>query len=182
MRQKGIQVRNRLSYGLAIAAAGLVGLAAFPVFSQDVQEGGPVETDFAPYALGRASEEITSKLEKPWRTDTVTITVNGLVENYGQMEYKVTMEEGDMLLYSWTASDDIYYEMHGHPLYEDGTYGDAMLYRDEMGNQSHGFVRAPLQGIHGWYFVNDSFDMPIEIELTLAGTYELEPGIIGQSR
>lgn len=182
MRQKGIQVRNRLSYGLAIAAAGLVGLAAFPVFSQDVQEGGPVETDFAPYALGRASEEITSKLEKPWRTDTVTITVNGLVENYGQMEYKVTMEEGDMLLYSWTASDDIYYEMHGHPLYEDGTYGDAMLYRDEMGNQSYGFVRAPLQGIHGWYFVNDSFDTPIEIELTLAGTYELEPGIIGQSR
>ncbi|WMT91024.1 hypothetical protein [Pelagibacterium sp. H642] len=179
MKHSTIPARG--SFFAALAAAGLIGLAALPALSQ-VQEGGPMETDFAPYALGRAAENIASDLETPWRTDTVTITVNGLVENYGQMEYKVSMEEGDVLLYSWTASEDIYYEMHGHPLNDDGTYGDAMLYRDEEGSASHGFVRAPLQGIHGWYFVNDSFDTPIEIELTLAGTYELEPGVIEMSR
>jgi len=117
--------------------------------------------------------------ERPWRTDTVTIRAGGLIENYGQMEYKVTMEKDDILLYSWTASDDLYYEFHGHPLNPDGSYGDAILYRHEEGRESHGFIRAPLDGIHGWYFINNLFDQPIEIELTLAGTYTLEPGVIG---
>lgn len=166
---------------LLIPSAALAALAVAAT-AQEVQESGPIETDFAPYALGQAGEDIAVSFEEPWRTDTITITVDGLVENYGQMEYKVTMEEGDVLLYSWTASDDIYYEFHGHPLNPDGTYGDAMLYRDEEGTESHGLVRAPLDGIHGWYFINNSFDTPIEIELTLAGTYELEPGVIGQEQ
>ncbi|AEQ50182.1 hypothetical protein [Pelagibacterium halotolerans] len=173
---------NRLPQVAAIMGGAIIAVAAVPVASQGITGTDPVETDFAPYALGRANEDVAAHFDAPWRTDTIRLTVGGMIQNYGQMEYKVTMDEGDVLLYTWTASDDIYYEFHGHPLSPDGTYGDAMLYRDEDGSQSHGFVRAPLQGIHGWYFVNDSFDAPVEIELTLAGTYDLEPGIIGASR
>src|SRR5690606_15163092 len=78
-------------------------------------------------------------------------------------------------LYSWRSSAPLYYEFHGHTLNPDGSFGEAMLYRFEEGEASHGVVHAPLEGLHGWFFLNRTFDTPIEVELTLAGTYRLEP-------
>ena len=87
-----------------IAAMALIGAFMAPVAGQERDAPVAIETEFAPYALGQAGEEVTLSFERPWRTDTVTIRAGGLIENYGQMEYKVTMEKEDILLYSWTAS------------------------------------------------------------------------------
>ena len=168
-----------------LLAAGLVIAAVLPVNSQDISFGEPVETDYAPYLLGRAGEDIARTFDTQTgpqgaatRTDTIVFEVGGLVDNYGQAEYKVTMKEGETLHYSWRASDDIDYEFHGHYMIDQETPGDAVLYRDEAGAESHGTITAPLDGWHGWYFVNDSFDTPVEIELTLWGDYELTPGVL----
>lgn len=167
---------NRIYAILPATALSLwFGLVPNQIVAQETQT-----EPLAPYALGQADQEVTTTLQERWRTDTITFTVNGLVENYGQIEYKIAMEEGDTLLYSWTASAPLYYEFHGHTLNADGSFGEAMLYRHEEGQASHGVVRAPLEGLHGWYFLNRSYDTPIEVELTLAGTYELEPGLIWQ--
>lgn len=53
-----------------------------------------------------------------------------------------------------------------------------MNYVKGEGEQSSGTLTAPLEGIHGWYFANPQFE-PVTVELTLAGFYRLEPGIIG---
>lgn len=177
---------NRLHAGLGVVLAiGLAASAVYPVNSQDISFGDPIETDYAPYALGRAGADIAQSFDgptepegEPAKTETIVFSVGGLVENYGQAEYKVTMEPGSTLHYSWRASDDIYYEFHGHTMIDADTPGDAVLYRDEPGSESHGSITAALDGWHGWYFVNDSFDEPVEIELTLWGDYELTPGLI----
>ena len=159
---------------LAAAVILLCGIAPAQITAQEEPE------PLALYTLGRAAEGVSTPLDEGWRTDTVTFTIDGLVENYDQMEYKIAMEEGDTLLYSWTASAPLYYEFHGHTLNDDGSFGEAMLYRLEEGQISHGVVQAPLEGLHGWYFLNRTYDTPIEVELTLAGTYRLEPGLIWQ--
>src|SRR5690606_5503179 len=156
----------------ALAAAMVLLSGGFAAAQEDQPE------PLAPYVLGHAPEGAATTLQEGWRTDTVTFTINGLVENYGQMEYKIAMEEGDTLLYSWRSSAPLYYEFHGHTLNPDGSFGEAMLYRFEEGEASHGVVHAPLEGLHGWFFLNRTFDTPIEVELTLAGTYRLEPGLI----
>lgn len=167
-----------LTLGLGIAAV-------LPAMSQQRTFGDPVDTDYAPYLLGQAGDDVTvsytertEPTEETVRTDTVTFKVGGLVENYGQAEYKITMVPGQVVYYSWKASGDIYYELHGHTMIDPETPGDAVLYRNETASEGHGRITAPLEGWHGWYFVNDSFDTPVEIELTLWGDYELAPGYI----
>lgn len=183
-RSSRLLTGNRLHAGLAVLLVAGLGISAvFPVNSQDITFGDPVDTDYAPYALGQAGPDIAQSFDGPTalegaaRTDTIVFSVGGLVENYGQAEYKVTMAEGDTLNYSWRATDDIYYEFHGHYMLDPETPGDAVLYRNEAASGSHGSVTAALEGWHGWYFVNDSFDEPVEIELTLWGDYELTPGV-----
>lgn len=161
---------------LIAAVCAFASCAAMSGQAQDDTEFEPL----APYVLGQADEAIATTIPEPWQTETITFEVNGFVENYGQIEYKISMQEGDVLLYSWRASEPIYYEFHGHTLDPDGRFGEAMLYRIEQGEQSHGVVQAPLDGYHGWFFLNRNFERSITIELTLAGTYTREPGLIWQ--
>jgi hypothetical protein len=47
-----------------------------------------------------------------------------------------------------------------------------MFYRKATGDREHGSLVAPFDGIHGWYYRNDT-DMPIVVRLTVSGFYEL---------
>ena len=123
--------------------------------------------------------DISKTSDVPFRTDTVLITIGGLIDNYGALEYKISMNEGDVVSYSWTASSEIHYEFHGHSAIVEGQpVRNVNWYRVEDGTESHGAMVAPVTGIHGWYFLNPSFDEPIEIELKLSGYYRLEPGVL----
>jgi hypothetical protein len=171
---------------LAVALTfGLILAAVIPAASQTQTFSDPVETDYAPYNLGQAGGDISTAFDvrtEPQgqftKTDTIKFHVGGLVENYGQAEYKLTLKPGQTVQYSWTASDEIYYEFHGHYMIDSNTPGDAVLYRNAKASASHGSITAPIEGWHGWYFVNDSFETPIDIELTIWGDYELTPGVI----
>jgi bacillopeptidase F (M6 metalloprotease family) len=103
--------------------------------------------------------------------------------NDGDLEYKVQMKAGATVVYSWEVQrigkpEEFYTEFHGHtePV---GGRGDLMFYEKGTGAKASGALVAPWEGIHGWYWQNQSTG-PVVVRLRLAGFYELVPGQAGQ--
>lgn len=115
----------------------------------------------------------------PFRQDVVSFSIGTLGNGgLGATEYKVTLAEGQTMLYSWTSSAPVIFEFHGHTTPTDGTPAEVMDYIKGRAGEGHGTLTAPLSGIHGWYFANPG-SSALTIELTLSGYYTLEPGLIG---
>jgi len=93
------------------------------------------------------------------------------------MEIKYDMKKGGGLVYSWTASAPLAFEMHGEPDAKPegkaGTdYYESYLLDDKTGqSESHGTFLAPSTGIHGWFWENKS-DKPVTLKLTAAGYFD----------
>jgi hypothetical protein len=100
-----------------------------------------------------------------FRTDSVDLTLLP-GEDY---EYKVRMKEGGTLLYSWKADGPYEFDFHGEP---DKDPDHAVSYMTGNSGESHGSLIAPFQGIHGWYWKNNS-QKSMDIHLKMAGQYEL---------
>jgi hypothetical protein len=108
-----------------------------------------------------------------YRTDVIDP-----LEAFGELEYKLGLNEGDSIVYQWDAVDleepeKLYAEFHGHtpPV---NNVGDLMFYRKATGATERGTLVAPFTGIHGWYLRNEG-DEPIVVRLKVAGFYELLP-------
>ncbi len=84
------------------------------------------------------------------------------------MEYKYRLEKGGTFLYSWTASSDLYWELHSEP--EGSPRGYAEFFDTNQGAASHGAYQAPFPGIHGWWWENKS-DREVTITLSTSGFY-----------
>ena len=114
-----------------------------------------------------------------FRTDTILIKLPPDEKN--ELEYKVKMRPGDTLTYSWNTTGDeahpewFYYDFHGEsrPVPE-GAKATVMEYKQATGLSSNGALVAPFEGVHGWYFQNQS-DKPLTVHLKLSGFYELVP-------
>lgn len=100
-----------------------------------------------------------------WK-DTVKIVIP---PNKG-LEYKFAMQKGAVLKYSWsTDGASIYFDFHGEP--KGAKNGYFKSYLDIVGNESKGILTAPFEGIHGWYWENET-SQPITIQLSSNGEYE----------
>ena len=101
----------------------------------------------------------------PFRQETVTLPL-GPKEG---MEYKYRLEKGAGMLYSWTATAPLNYELHSVP---DGSpKGYAEFFDNQQTrDRGHGVYNAAFPGIHGWWFENTS-DRALTITLTTAGFY-----------
>lgn len=89
------------------------------------------------------------------------------------LEYKVRMQEGETLVYSWSVDNGTaYYDFHA----ESEPDGADIRYKEEQEGASgeHGSLVAPFDGVHGWYWLNLE-DHPITITLRVSGFYELRP-------
>lgn len=83
-----------------------------------------------------------------FRTDEVKIPLGP----DGEIEYKVKMQPGGTLVYSWTVNKgNVYYDFHGERP-EDPKH--ALSYGEGTEAQAHGSLIAPFAGIHGWFFQN----------------------------
>lgn len=131
-----------------------------------------VETQFS------APPEIARPEPIPFRQDHVTIPIGALGRGLGATEYKITLEEGQTMIYSWKASVPVIFEFHGHTSPDDDSSIEVMNYIKGTAEEGNGALTAPITGIHGWYFANPTFE-EITVELSLAGYYTLEPGLIG---
>lgn len=115
-----------------------------------------------------------------FRTDTIEIKLPPDGDE-SELEYKVKMRPGGTLTYSWNVSGDgtqpdwFYFDFHGElvALTQDGKT-TVMEYKQATGLHSSGALVAPFEGVHGWYFQNQS-DKPVTVHLKLSGFYELVP-------
>ncbi len=87
------------------------------------------------------------------------------------LEYKFALVKGAVLKYSWlTDGTPIYFDFHGEPKGE--TNGYFKSYQEMKGGETNGALTAPFEGIHGWYWENDT-NQPITIQLSTLGNYEI---------
>lgn len=108
-----------------------------------------------------------------YRTDTIDIPLGP----GGELEYKLDLEEGAVIVYEWNAlnltnADELWSEFHGHTERVGDAQGNLMFYRNAAGASEKGALVAPFKGIHGWYLRNDSSEN-ITVRLEVSGYYEL---------
>lgn len=109
------------------------------------------------------------------RTDTVEIPLAaaGDADGGDDLEWKVRMQEGTALVYSWSVdapAEEFYFDMHGEtpPTPE----VKVVTYQKGTGVASNGSIVAPFDGIHGWYLQNQA-ERPVVVRLKLSGFYQM---------
>jgi len=98
-----------------------------------------------------------------------------LVLNNTDLEYKLGMLGGDSISYHWTVDmqqpERLNVEFHGHTHRVNEEPGTVMFYKIHQDGEEQGTLVAPFDGIHGWYFDNQTNE-DITIKLNVAGFYE----------
>lgn len=87
------------------------------------------------------------------------------------VELKARMDKGAALIYAWKTKDGskIHHEFHGDPA---GALNDEYesYIKDDAVSASKGTLVAPFDGVHGWYWKNES-DKPVTVLLQASGFY-----------
>ena len=180
-----IEVRHRiaLAAGAALLAAGLIlvmfvlpaefavdplgtgarfGLLPLGVVGQQVEA---LNATAASSGAGQAA--IIVPQDRPFQAETVDFK---LAPHEG-MEYKYRLEKGEALLYSWTATAAVNYELHAEPDGAPAGYAQSYEKRPTT-SQASGTLTAPFAGIHGWYWENTG-DQEVTVTLKTAGYYNI---------
>lgn len=90
-------------------------------------------------------------------------------------EYKFRMRPGQVLLYSWSATDPLEYLFHGE--IENDASGAVANYERRTGAAAHGSLTPSFEGLHGWAWHNGSSDT-VTLTLHCAGYFEIK-GVVG---
>jgi hypothetical protein len=183
--QQTIEIRQRiaLAAGAALLAAGLIlvtvvlpaeygvdplgtgarlGLVQLGVTGQQVAALNATAS-----AGGTGQGAIIVARERPFQQETVGFTL----APHEAMEYKYRLDKGDALLYSWSATAPVNYELHAEP--DGAPRGYAQSYEKRPGvNQASGTLTAPFAGIHGWYWENTG-GQEVTVTLRAAGFYTI---------
>jgi hypothetical protein len=114
-----------------------------------------------------AGAPIIAPQDAPFHQETVTFKL-GPAEG---IEYKYRLEKGKALLYSWTSSQPMNYELHAEPDGAPRGYAQSYEKKDNQSGAS-GTLTAPFAGIHGWYWANTTAE-DATVTLTTAGFYNL---------
>jgi hypothetical protein len=139
-----------------------------------LQLSRPKEVEVA-LPTGAASNSLARFYPMEFRTDTVEVPLAaaGDADGRDDLEWKVHMQEGTTLVYSWSVDappDEFYFDMHG----ESPPTPDVKVvtYQKGAGVASNGSIVAPFDGIHGWYLQNQS-ERPVVVHLKLSGFYQM---------
>jgi hypothetical protein len=179
------EVRHRIAVaaGAALLAAGLilvmfvmpaefavdplgigakVGLLPLGVTGQQVQA-----LTTAAASGGAAGQPIVVPQERAFQQEKVDFK---LASGEG-MEYKYRLDKGEALLYSWTSTAPVDYELHAEP--DGAPRGYAQSYeKGQSTSQASGTVTAPFSGIHGWFWENKT-GQEVTVTLTASGFYNM---------
>lgn len=173
-----------LGGGMIAAAAILVGFVLPAEYRIDplgigkatglLQLSRPEEVEIA-VTTGDSANSLARFYPTAFRTDTVDIPLAaaGDADGGDDLEWKVRMQTGETLVYSWSADappEEFYFDMHGEtpPLPE----VKVVTYQKGSGVSSNGSIVAPFDGIHGWYLQNQA-ERPVVVRLKLSGFYQM---------
>jgi hypothetical protein len=87
------------------------------------------------------------------------------------VEYKYRLDKGKVLLYAWTATAAVNYELHAEPDGAPRGYAESYEKHGET-KEASGTLTAPFSGIHGWYWENTN-NAPVTVTLKAAGFYSM---------
>ncbi len=102
--------------------------------------------------------------EHAYKSETIEIRIDA----DEQVEYKALMEEGEVLLYSWQADAELYFDFHAHQ--DSGDPNFFTRYAEGEGRADQGSIVAPYSGQHGWYWLNIA-GKAVTVKLSVAGYY-----------
>jgi hypothetical protein len=105
--------------------------------------------------------------ERGYQHETVEFTL----EPGGSVEYKYRLDRGQALLYTWTATAPVNYELHAEPDGAPRGYAETFDKQNAKLTAS-GTLAAPFSGIHGWYWENPA-KADVKVTLSAAGFYTL---------
>jgi hypothetical protein len=178
----GARERVALIFGVALLVAGLIFVGAvlpaefgIDPFGTGRRLGltalGDVQKNLAAFEASRAGDASGIATVVPqegrYQDETRAFTVAAR----DSFEYKYRLEKGQALLYSWSASDLVNYELHAEP--DGAPRGYAETYEQATGRRAaSGTLTAPFSGIHGWYWENTT-DHAVTITLSAAGFFRM---------
>jgi hypothetical protein len=128
----------------------------------------PVEWIDVPLA-----DDVYFETRPAYRADQVDIPVPA----NSDLEYMLDMKQGYSVSYQWSSADIsnpelLLAEFHGHTVRDSDEPGNVMFFKQGRGETSNGYLVAPFDGVHGWYFSNET-DQDINITLSLSGFYTI---------
>lgn len=98
-------------------------------------------------------------------------TVNITIPANDGLEYKFHIKKGDSMKYAWSSGDgSLFFDFHGEP--DGDTSGFFESYTVSTADNVHGTFTASFDGVHGWYWQNESF-APVIITLKTQGKYKI---------
>ncbi len=156
---------------IALAVGGAVSCALLTLFVAVL----PAEFGVDPLGTGRAlglldlADASASPFEKSEQAHKLD-SAEFILEPFQSVEYKYYLQEGSTMVFSWTASGDLVFDMHADPegmVEEEGVES----YEQTTGRGSAGVYHANFTGIHGWFWENQSFN-EVTVRLESAGFYE----------
>ncbi len=100
-----------------------------------------------------------------YNSDSIDI----LLESGGRLEYKVSMNVGEVLLYNWKSDGDVHSDFHANQTGDKS--GFWTRYSEQEGRKAQGSIVAPYSGEHGWFWRNLE-NRPVNIKLSVAGYYK----------
>lgn len=119
--------------------------------------------------FGRSLPALSGTNHRPHAEKYKTETLEILIPADGQVEYKAIMNEGETLLYSWSANGDMYFDFHAH---DDEANPDFWTrYSEGESRAESGSIVAPYSGEHGWYWLN-LMGEETTVTLEVAGYYD----------
>jgi hypothetical protein len=114
-----------------------------------------------------AHSAVVSGEEHPFHEETVEFKI----APHEFVEYKYRLDKGQALLYSWSATAAVNYELHAEP--DGAPAGYAESYEKQASTRdASGTLTAPFSGIHGWYWENAG-DQAVTVTLKSAGFYKM---------
>jgi hypothetical protein len=129
--------------------------------------GQQVKALTAASAGGAGAAPIVVPQDREFKEETIAFTVPARQF----MEYKYRLEKGEALLYSWTSTALVNYELHAEP--DGAPPGYAQSYeKGQSRDKASGTLTAPFPGIHGWYWENIG-DTDLTVTLRTAGFYNM---------
>lgn len=103
---------------------------------------------------------------KRYKTDAIEFSLIPM----GSVEYKYHLDKGGTMIYSWTASAPVSFDMHTEP--DEGGAAKSDSFEAGEAQSKSGTYTAPYAGIHGWYFQNRT-DKDMKIVVQTAGFYSI---------
>ena len=121
-----------------------------------------------PEQMEQASTSNIGVRQSSFSTDKVEVRL----ESGEGIEYKAVLSKGELLLFSWTSrGGEVYTDLHAEPEHKVDFQEKYWLRYDESeAVEGHGYIIAPFDGNHGWYWLNRNSE-PLTIEIEVSGFY-----------